>query len=157
MKIIKNRTIQILAVGILLIVTIAGLYYFSKPTFADDKISMKNFNEKMEVVNLRIEELEEKIVNLEQEFVTKIENLEQENKELKANVLTLTDELHKETTKIKDIEKNIKTNQTQIIKLNKWYDFNKDLYIVKESAFGQSYFNSTEYIKSELVKYFKQN
>ena len=46
MKFVKNRITQILAVGILLIVTIAGLYYFSKPVFADDKISMKNFNEK---------------------------------------------------------------------------------------------------------------
>lgn len=104
MKFIKNRIIQILTVGILLIVTIAGLYYFSKPTFADDKISMKNFNEKMEVVNLRIEELEEKIVNLEQEFVAKIENLEQENEKLKTELSNTDKKISDLTNRVNKIE-----------------------------------------------------
>ena len=146
MKIIKNRTIQILAVGILLVVGVFSIKHFASPVMASDELTKGEFNAKMEEMDNTFSELK-----------LKIESLDEENKELKANVLTLTDELHKETTKIKDIEKNIKTNQTQIIKLNKWYDFNKDLYIVKESAFGQNYFNSTEDIKSELVKYFKQN
>jgi septal ring factor EnvC (AmiA/AmiB activator) len=127
MKFIKNRIIQILAVGILLIVTIAGLYYFSKPTFADDKISMKNFNEKMEVVNLRIEELEEKIVNLEQEFVTKIENLEQE---FVTKIENLEQENEKLKTELSNTDKKISdlTNRVNKIEARENYLYEKGQY-----------------------------
>ena len=134
MKFVKNRIIQILAVGILLIVTIAGFYYFSKPVFADDKISMKNFNEKMEVVNLRIEELEEKIVNLEQELVAKIENLEQENEKLKTE-LSNTDKKISDVSKLVDTSGNIDskdltnlTNRVNKIEARENYLYEKGQY-----------------------------
>jgi chromosome segregation ATPase len=146
MKIIKNRTIQIISAIALVVGAIVTFTYLTKPVMASDELTKGEYNLKMEEIEKQFTELKERI-----------DLLEDENKELKANIINLTDELNKETNKTNNLEKNIKANQTQITKLNKWYDFNKDLYAIKESAYGQSYSSSTEYIKSELVKYFKQN
>lgn len=127
--------------AVITVVIIAlGFVIFSstdQPVLADDKVNHSTFNNKVEEILTQINELE-----------TKIETLNNENGELKTTITTLK-------SKVDNLQKTVDKQSSDLIKLNKFYDFTKEVYSPIGAHSDRTTYYGIDYMRGKFIEYFK--
>ncbi|NLL02292.1 MAG: hypothetical protein GX265_04655 [Mollicutes bacterium] len=140
MKILKKRIFQIISIAVFIIAISFIVYSSTRPVYADDTVDMGLFNTK-------IAELQEQIDSL----TTEINTLKEEN-------ISLNNEIKDNSDTMKELENIINAKDKEILKLNKWYNKNKELYTTTTTfEDGTKAYYNANFIKTRLKEFFEQN